>query len=138
MYIKSINSFQRILDEYLDSVLNVLTPDYPAANFPLGISSAPNINGVTIASAATITLDYFMTKVSGAVNTSAIKIPTGLRGLVRVIICTGALPLVTGGVYVASDGTYETLPLAIASTGAANKPILLFSDGLQLWPLLTA
>lgn len=106
-------------------------PDYPAALNTVASMLAPNINPVVIASAATITITYNITFVSGTNTVSLIKLPTGFRGMF-VIIPTGQLPLNTGGSYAGSDGTYESIPIKVAQTagaGAVNKPIVCVSDG---------
>lgn len=95
------------------------------------------INPVVIASAASITITSSISFVSGTVGTTTIKMYTGFRG-VFVIIPTAAWPPTTGGVYAASDGTYETLPIKVAKTGAANVPMYAVNDGSFIYFTLSA
>jgi hypothetical protein len=111
--------------------------DYGATLRLQGNTQTGHINGVVIASAATITVDYAVNTVSGTTQTTLIKVPTGFRGLL-LFIPQAAWPLATGGTYAASDGTYESIPLGASVTCTANKFLLLFCDGTKLWPLLSA
>lgn len=118
-------------------LINAAYIDYPAALNLNGTNLAPNVNGVIIASAAAITITTAISTVSGTTNVTTIKLPTGFRGMF-VIIPTGALPLVSGGAYVASDGTVETIPIKVSKTGAAGVPILCISDGNFVFVCLSA
>jgi len=111
-------------------------PDYPAAMNLAGSSLAPNV-GASVASAATITITSAITKITGTAAVSLVKIPAGFRG-VFVLIAAAAFTTVTGGTYAGSDGVNESIPISVALTAVANKAILCVTDGLMIYPLLTA
>lgn len=106
-------------------------PDYPSA---LNLLSNPQAGnwGPTIASATQITISYAIHKVSGTTSITTVRIPTGFRGMF-VLVPTGAVPLTQGGVYVASDGTYEVIPFALTMTCVTNRAVMCVTDGLLIY-----
>jgi len=111
-------------------------PDYPAAMNLAGSALASNV-GASVASAATVTITSAITPVTGTAAVSLVKIPAGFRGAF-VLIPAGACTTVTGGTYAGSDGVNESIPWAVAVTCVANKALLCVTDGLKVYPLLTA
>jgi len=110
--------------------------DYPAASMLVGSPLAPNW-GPTLASATQITITHAIHKVSGTTSITTVKIPTGLRGAF-VLVPTGAVPLTSGGTYVASDGTNEVIPFALTQTCVTNRIALCVTDGLLIYTFLSA
>ena len=110
--------------------------DYPAALSLMGSSLAPNW-GAVLASATQITITSAIHKVTGTTSVTTVKIPTGFRGAF-VLVPTGAVPLTSGGTYVASDGTNEVIPFALTQTCVANRIALCVTDGLLIYTFLSA
>lgn len=100
-----------------------------------GSTLAGNCLTSVVASAATIIIVAGITRITGNTQVTLVKLPTGFRG----VFCnynTDAAPhtTATGGTYAASDGTYEAVPFALASTVVRYKMLLVLSDGTYLYP----
>ena len=105
--------------------------DYPAAMNLSGSALAPNW-GAVLASATQITITSCIHKITGTTSITTVKIPTGFRGAF-VLVPTGAVPLTSGGTYVASDGTNEVIPFALTMTCVTNRAVLCVTDGLLIY-----
>ena len=105
-------------------------PDTATMNLQ-GTPLAPNW-GATLASATQITITNAVHKVSGTTSVTTVKIPAGFRGAF-VLVPTGAVPLTSGGTYVASDGTNEVIPFALTMTCVTNRAVLCVTDGLLIY-----
>lgn len=110
--------------------------DYPAAMGLVGTAIAPNW-GATLASATQITITSAFHKVTGTTSITTVKIPAGFRGMF-CLIPAGAVPLTSGGTYVASDGTYEVIPFALTQTCVTNRIAVCVTDGLLIYTFLSA
>jgi hypothetical protein len=131
------NMLGRFLLKALHRIGAIKFLDYPAAMNSQASAQSPNV-GPVIASAASManSIVAFMTPITGTNAITGFRLPRGYRGLF-VLQPTGAVNAVTGGTLAYSaDGTTEDVPIAVGFTGAANKAMLLVTDGLKCWPVV--
>jgi len=111
--------------------------EYPASLNLHGSRLTTNVDPVTRASVAGVNnpINYAVTFVSGTAAITALKVPSGFRGALA-LVPTGAFTGATGGAY-ASDGTTDTIPIGLAFTAVASKPLIMVTDGNLFYPSYT-
>lgn len=112
------------------------SPDGVGAAFAtMGSKLISNVDPNVLASAAGVgnTINYFLTNVSGTNAMTAIKLPSGFKGMFAVIP-SGAFTGATGGAW-ADDGTTATVPFGKAFTAVVQRALIFFTDGLLIYPI---